>query len=86
MKRKKIVNMINELLNETNYSDVVVKYGFKDSNGFHESDVDVNEDPVYECVLVKYKTQSDKWGILQSIECDSTFAIIEDIMIAINKL
>lgn len=85
--RVEIVREIQNLLIKTDRCDVVVKYGYEDKDGFHESETDINMDPdKHEVVLIKYENQSDKYGRLQSIEGDGLFWIIFDVIKKVNQL
>lgn len=85
--RVNIVRELQSLIRKTNVNDVTIKYGYKENGVFVKSDVDVNTDPSKrECVLIKYDSQSDEFGIVQSIEMNGLFWIIKDVINAIDKL
>lgn len=96
-KRVEFVKKVQDLFRASNCNDVTIKYGYIDYsqryNGairdgvFVESEVDVNMDQdKREMVLIKYDGQHDMFGIIQSIEGDSTSAIIYDIVKAVRSL
>lgn len=96
-KRIDFVKKVEELFRASNCDDVTIKYGHIDYSQrydgaikdgvFVEDFEDINNDmDKREIVLVKYDDQHDMFGIIQSIEGDSTSAIIYDIVKAVRNL
>lgn len=93
------IKNIESLLRQTSeYSDIVIKYGYvsyfddecykgTSKKMFHESSEEVvpgmGQD---ECVLIKWKSQHDMFGIRQSIKMDSFSGIFHDVSKAIKGL
>lgn len=95
-KRVDYIKKIQEIV-DTWHEDIKIKYGylsnehyeypFNNKRVFIESKSDINENEnLREYVLVKYKSQSDMFGIQQSIEADGYYYILKDILKAIDKL
>lgn len=95
--RRDFVKEVEALYRKSNCNDFTIKYGYVDYSQtypgatrkgvFVESETDVNMDKdKREMVLVKYDNQHDMFGIMQSIEGDSTYAIITDIVKVVGRL
>ena len=99
--RLQIIKEMETLLNKTRAANGIrIRYGYAEREYiefdgkvhignivFHESEreLDKRDDPREE-VQVKWGNQSDIFATYQSIESDSGFAIIEDIMKAVRKI
>lgn len=92
-----IKNMESLLKQTEEYSDIVIKYGYVNyfddecykgttKKMFHESSEVVSGMGQDECVLIKWKSQHDMFGIRQSIKMDSFSGIFHDISKAIKGL
>lgn len=87
-KRVEMINKVQALLRETDHNDVTIKYGYRNNEGkFVESVVDVNGDQdKREMVLIKYDSQPDEFGTMQSIEMNGLFWIVKDVINAVDRL
>lgn len=69
--------------------DVTIEYGSFDilRHKFVKESVDINTNPnKREVVLIKYKGQSEDFGIVQPIEMDGYFWILKDIIKGMERL
>lgn len=87
--KKKIVEEMTKVLNMTDYGNGIrVKTGYLDPkrNACRIAECFVPDENRLEYLLFTWEGQSDEFGAIQQIECDSGYAVILDMLKAVSRM
>ena len=87
--KKKIVEEMTKILNMTDYGKGIrVKTGYlgRKKDAHRIAECFVPDENRLEYLLFTWEGQSDEFGVVQQIECDSGYAVILDMLKAVSRM